>query len=206
MPERKTHLSCAQTAKLVRSALRAQFPGVKLRVRSRTYAGGASIDVTWTDGPTTSQVRAVTCLYEGASFDGMADLKNYHDTLLADEHGHVERVHLGADFIHCNRHISQHTYDQVAKLVAKLSGIDCDLSQIRYESRQRVGYNGAGWNTRYPLNVWQGELCGSANTHEYGYELAARYLHHRDLRSGFPGTSGPSDDGSRPGDTADFTA
>ena len=188
MPDQKTYLSCAQTAKLLRPALRTAFPDVKFRVRSHTYAGGASIDVAWTDGPTTGQVRAVTCLYEGASFDGMIDLKTYHDTLLAGEDGQIKRVHLGADFIHTSRNISQHTHDQLAQAIVQLTGRACDLSQIRYEGKQRLGHNGAGWNTRYPLTVSQGQLCHTAHTHEYGYELAGRYLHNRDLRTGFPAT------------------
>ena len=188
MPDQNTYLSCAQTAKLLRPALRATFPDIRFRVRSHTYAGGASIDVAWTDGPTTGQVRGLTCLYEGASFDGMTDLKTYHDTLLAAEDGQIERVHFGADFIHTSRHISQHTYGQLAQAIAKLTGRPCDLAQIRYEGKQRLGQNGAGWNTRYPLTVCQEQLCRTDHAHEYGYELAGRYLHNRDLRSGFPGT------------------
>jgi Large polyvalent protein associated domain 29 len=49
-------LSAAETAVLVRKALRTAHTGVKFRVRSSSYAGGASIDVSWTDGPTTPQV------------------------------------------------------------------------------------------------------------------------------------------------------
>lgn len=165
---------------------KSQLPKTVDDMLSRTYAGGASIDVSWTDGPTAGQVRTATCLYEGASFDGMSDLKTYHDTLLAGENGDVERVHLGADFIHTSRHISQHTYDQLAQLIAQLAGRACDLSQVRYEAGQRLGYNGGGWNTRYPLAICQGELC-RCSSEEYGCELAGRYLHPRDLRPRFPG-------------------
>lgn len=38
----KTYQSCAETAKLLRQALKESFPGVKFSVRSSTYAGGAS--------------------------------------------------------------------------------------------------------------------------------------------------------------------
>ena len=41
------YLSCAETAKLVRTALKKNFPGVKFSVRSSVYSGGASIDVSW---------------------------------------------------------------------------------------------------------------------------------------------------------------
>jgi hypothetical protein len=78
----KEHLSCAETAKLVRKSLKQQFPGVKFSVRSDTYSGGASIDVSWTDGPTSSEVDTVTNAYRGADFDGMVDLKSYNESWL----------------------------------------------------------------------------------------------------------------------------
>ena len=43
------YISLADTAKLVRAALAANFPGTKFYVRSDSYSGGASIDV-WYDG------------------------------------------------------------------------------------------------------------------------------------------------------------
>lgn len=39
------YLSCAETAKLIRQALKEAFPDMKFGVRSKTYSGGASIDV-----------------------------------------------------------------------------------------------------------------------------------------------------------------
>lgn len=74
-PER---LSCADTAKLVRGVLKRTFPGQKFSVRSNTYSGGASIDVSWTDGPTEKQVDAAVRVFSGADFDGMVDLKTYN--------------------------------------------------------------------------------------------------------------------------------
>ncbi len=94
-------LSCADTAKLIRLALRESFPGVKFSVRSDSYSGGASIDVKWTDGPTAKQVEAVADSFEGSYFDGMIDYKGSRYHYLDDE-----RVHFGASFIHCNRHDS----------------------------------------------------------------------------------------------------
>lgn len=112
------YLSCAETAKLVRQALKAEFPGVKFSVRSSTYSGGASIDVRWADGPTHAQVRATTQLYAGATFDGMQDLKSYHRSLLAGPDGEVREVHFGADFIFESRDISDELRDY---LVAHVS-------------------------------------------------------------------------------------
>lgn len=95
------HLSCAETAKLLRLALKEAFPGVKFGVRSSTYAGGASINVTWTDGPRVEDVSTVAKAFEGASFDGMTDLKSYHEHFLDGE-----RTSLGADYVFTTQNIS----------------------------------------------------------------------------------------------------
>lgn len=102
----KRYLTCAETAKLVRAALKSAHPGIKFSVRSDSYAGGASMRVRWTDGPTVDVVEQTARLYEGASFDGMIDLKSYHDSLLAAPDGSLEAVHFGADFIFTDRDVS----------------------------------------------------------------------------------------------------
>jgi hypothetical protein len=75
MEPKVEYLSCAETAKLVRAALKKVFPRVKFSVRSSTYSMGASISVRWTDGPSSKAVDKVIEAYAGADFDGMIDLK-----------------------------------------------------------------------------------------------------------------------------------
>lgn len=130
-PER-TFLSVADTAKLLRTHLKREFPGVKFSVRSSRYAGGASIDVSWTDGPAAHLVDPILSSYAGARFDGMIDMANYvQHWLEADgtvtvahdpgtemsrgsrsEHFGSRRtadavlVHLGADYVHGSRILS----------------------------------------------------------------------------------------------------
>lgn len=81
----KNYLTCAETAKLVRAALKKAFPGTKFSVRSHTYSGGASIDVRYTDGPKGRDVEKVAKRYAGASFDGMIDLKYHHEHYLCPD-------------------------------------------------------------------------------------------------------------------------
>mgnify|MGYP006448000435 CR=1 FL=1 len=102
------YLSCAETAKLVRRALRESFPGVRFSVRSDTYSGGASIHVTWTDGPTAARVEPVAKTFAGAGFDGQQDMKVFKRHTLDGE-----AVHFGADFITCRRDISDAFRDQL---------------------------------------------------------------------------------------------
>jgi len=67
------YFSCAETAKLVRQSLKEAYAGVKLSVRSSTYSGGASIDVSWIDGPNAAQVESITKGFRAAYFDGSID-------------------------------------------------------------------------------------------------------------------------------------
>lgn len=92
------YLSCADTAKLVRAALKESFPGVKFSVRSSVYAGGASININYVNGPTAEQVKGVISVFEGSYFDGMTDYKGSNYSSLDGQ-----EVRFGADFIFVNR-------------------------------------------------------------------------------------------------------
>jgi len=110
MTERK-YIDVTGTAKLIRKALRESFPGVKFSVRSERYAGGSSINIAWTDGPTGKQVEHVAGVFEGSYFDGNIDYKGsrYHRL-------DGEPVHFCADFIHCNR---EHTDAAICSAIIK---------------------------------------------------------------------------------------
>lgn len=68
------YISCVETAKLIRKALKRLWPTTKFSVRSDQYAGGASIRVSWVDGPTDAQVSEITGPFAGSNFDGMIDM------------------------------------------------------------------------------------------------------------------------------------
>ena len=69
------YVGTVETAKMIRKVLKAKFPNTKFSVRSEIYAGGSSINVKWTDGPTSKEVDRVIKPYEGSGFDGMIDMK-----------------------------------------------------------------------------------------------------------------------------------
>ena len=69
-----TYLAVAETAKLIRAALKSAFPGVKFAVRSSSYSGGCSVSVRWSDGPLARDVEAIAGAFQGKRFDGMIDL------------------------------------------------------------------------------------------------------------------------------------
>lgn len=114
------YLSCAETAKLVRSTLKEKFPATRFSVRSKEYSGGASITVRWTDGPTAKRVDEEIDRFSGSDFDGMIDLKTYRPAMIVNG----EKVHSGADFIFTERDHSEAFWAKVAGLVAKRFGVD----------------------------------------------------------------------------------
>lgn len=63
------YISAANTAKLIRRALKKAFPDQKFYVNTDSYAGGASIDVNWMDGPTDKEVAKVVKAYAGKNAD-----------------------------------------------------------------------------------------------------------------------------------------
>lgn len=144
------YITCAETAKLVRGALKKAFPAVKFGVRSHTYSGGASIDVEWTDGPIVGQVDDVVSPYKGGGFDGMIDLaysryawlspdgsvtfakcsgtEGSMGTVPSDEQMQPsfksELVRFGADFIHTTRRFSDDFYRRAFERACRKWGAD----------------------------------------------------------------------------------
>lgn len=127
------YLSCADTAKMIRQALKEAFPAVKFSVRSSTYAGGASIDVSYTDGPKKADVEAVANTFQGGSFDGMTDYKGGHVHALASAPN--QPVHFGADFVFVRQEISP------AHKAATIAALELltDLELNHLEARLRIG-------------------------------------------------------------------
>jgi hypothetical protein len=102
------YISCTETAKLVRKALKENFPGIKFSVKKSV--GGSSIYVRWTDGPADLAVEQVVKFFEGATFDDSIDLKSY---VTVEMDG--EEIHFGADYIICNRSMSRAFVEAIVK-------------------------------------------------------------------------------------------
>jgi len=162
----KRYLSCAETAKLVREAVKRHFPGTRFSVRSDNYAGGASIHVSWALGPTTKEVEVVAKQFEGKDFDGMIDMACHYDHwLLPDGTTRIrhtpgtegsrgmiqaidnpippvgaEAVRFGADYIFCERSYGENENG----LNEKVSRAMCELQHITYEGPNTRGLFGDG--------------------------------------------------------------
>lgn len=141
------YLSCAETAKLIRAQLKKHFPGSKFYVRSKTYSGGASIDIDYVDGAPLDQVERIAKSFEGADFDGMIDLKSYNESYLmpdgsalpADISGtttsrgyiderhytapaNAKKVHFGSDYVFVNRHYSPEKAQPIIRAICEKHG------------------------------------------------------------------------------------
>jgi len=73
-----TYVGAADTARLIRSALKLAFPGVPFSVRSTSYSGGSSVWVKWTDGPSKGHVDDALSGFAGHDFDGSIDMSFSH--------------------------------------------------------------------------------------------------------------------------------
>lgn len=166
------YISAADTAKLIRKQLKAKFAGVKFSVRTDSYAGGASIDVEWTDGPTARLVDAVVKPFAGGGFDGMIDMAySVEAFLLADGSAcfaqttgtegsggtylrgkafkptpDAERVHFGANYVFTKRNVSVRLLESALTSFRHRFGNEAaDLVAITTSS-----YDGFGrWNVGY---------------------------------------------------------
>lgn len=152
------YLSCAETAKLVRTALHKKFPEVKFSVRSSVYSGGASIDVSWVLGPTAKEVEHIAKQYESSDFDGSIDMQtSYHHWLLPDgsatvkdgpgtegSMGYIPRVEttpippgaipvsFGADYVFCQRRYAEQMQHE-ADLINKVAKDMCELQRVPWD-------------------------------------------------------------------------
>jgi conjugative element/phage-associated large polyvalent protein len=119
-------ITTTETAKIVRSALKAAFPAVKLSVKNQ----GANIAVNWVDGPTTAQVEATVKRYEGSDFDGMTDGRSYHPITV-----NGEQVRTCCDLIICQRTYSVVHFQKAAALVSAQYGVTApEIRQGSYEA------------------------------------------------------------------------
>lgn len=147
------NFTCVETAKLLRKALKDAFPGVKFSVRSDTYSMGASIRVGYEDGPFKADVEAVAKQFAGASFDGMIDLKSYHDSEFEGR-----TVSWGADYVFVDRDLSAEYRRQIEQVVEKATREPFDAEKeytfpMHWDGdieHLRVATNGH-WNRGYDM-------------------------------------------------------
>lgn len=121
-PER---ISLADTTKLVRQALKKAFPNVKFSVKSESYSGGSSINVSYEADTQWDDVKKLVDNYKASGFDsgidqqyncncwlapdgsatraysaGTRGFEGFEEGYATDPHAHgCKYVRFGADFI-----------------------------------------------------------------------------------------------------------
>lgn len=139
----RVSLSCADTAKLLRKELKTAFPHVKFSIRSSVYSGGASIRVNWVDGPFIEDVEKFAKRYEGATFDGQIDLKEYKEDTLMSFNGQdmPVLVSFGSDYVFCDRDLSPEYIAQLSVEAQKVLDMNASTNGkvFAYDERMTDG-------------------------------------------------------------------
>lgn len=154
----RNYLSAVETAKLMRSALKESFPGVKFSVR----ADGNSINVRWTDGPAAKLVEAVTDQFKGGYFDGMID---YAGSVYHKLDG--KPVSFGSKYVFCSREDSD---EAIAKAIGFLQGkypgnkIEASVEDFRKGRLSSVYPTGGEWSWENSLQqmIWKAAMKRSS--------------------------------------------
>lgn len=138
------YVSATETAKLIRGELKRAFPSTKFSVRTERHG---TINIHWTDGPSTSRVDAITCCFSGKSFDGMIDMAYQINAWVLNgviigtrsngtagsrgtveawgsipPHDDAELVSFSAGYIFTNRHVSAALANRCIKQIAEYWG------------------------------------------------------------------------------------
>ncbi|KKN64667.1 hypothetical protein LCGC14_0489360 [marine sediment metagenome] len=120
--------SLTKGGKNLRRELKDAFPETKFSVRSRSYSGGDSIDINWTDGPTTEVVEKISGKYQQGDFNGMEDIYEYSNSNVWPD------VFGGAKYVMTNRSYSNEAYLQAVAEVEKEWAIKLKVSYTSFNS------------------------------------------------------------------------
>ena len=117
-PKGERYSSHALGALNLKAQLTERYPGIKFSVRSDSFAGGDSIDVSWTDGPPVAEVESICSPYDEGSFDGMTDSYTYNsDRAWTDTFG-------GAKYVNAHRGFSDALKFSMATAICRKLGIE----------------------------------------------------------------------------------
>jgi hypothetical protein len=123
----------ARCASAIRKELKQKWPDVKFRVRSDSFAGGDSVSIHWTDGPTQSAVKEITDKYQYGNFNGMIDMYE-----MKNDNLDIPRV----KYVLEQRSMSEETREALSKYVEEnYAGLEnFDLNTF-YPSWNQTGRN-----------------------------------------------------------------
>lgn len=135
----------------LKTQLQMKYPGVEFKVTSSSYAGGSSLDVRWTDGPTETQVREISNRYQACHFDGMNDMETYVET-----DREFRRWMGDVSYVHESRRHSDEAIKAVHQAVQEAYGTS-DLAYGHYNLPQTILYRSEIYGEFADLDKTRGE-------------------------------------------------
>lgn len=135
-------VEAAELAKWMRSDLKRSFPSVTFRVRSKSYSGGSSVNVSWIDGPTTAQVERIIGVYERRTFDGQTDSTGNRGEFQLPSGETVK----ASSFVFCNRELSAAARERLIAAYSSRFGSpvnDFDCGYHNFLRRASFGRDGS---------------------------------------------------------------
>jgi len=151
-------------SKNLRQELKDLFPKTKFSVRSSSYSGGDSIDVSWTDGPTTEAVEKISGKYQQGSFNGMEDIYEYSQTNVWPD------VFGGAKYVMTNRSYSNEAYLQAVAEIEKEWGITLKVSYTSSNSAYISNEDDKNVDDARGARYWSGSQLVNRKLSETSYE------------------------------------
>jgi hypothetical protein len=124
--------TAARAAANIKEELRRTFPGVTFSCKSDNYSMGNSVDVHWTDGPTSAEVDAILGKYKEGSFDGMEDIYN-NDTSASGEA--IEIVLGRSKYVHGHRSFSEGLEESIGRGLCTVQKVEF----VRLDQRNVFG-------------------------------------------------------------------
>ncbi len=115
------YVTTTEAAAALKTALRAQYPGVKFSVRKDRGTACAWLRVTYTDGPTDRAVQAIADRYSGQRFNAMTDVYDLLPDRLVTIDGQHRAVRYLVDGVIVSRQIGPQGRAAVAARVAAVA-------------------------------------------------------------------------------------
>lgn len=113
----------ARAAANLRQELKNAFPGVKFKVTSESFSMGDAVNVKWSAGPCSADVRSIADKYIDGHFDGMQDMYENDNSA----YGRAVEIVLGrAKYVSCDRSDSCEIKLRIAPMVCELYGKPCN--------------------------------------------------------------------------------
>ena len=129
--------SHALTSSNIKKHLKKQYPGHKFSVKSQSYSGGSSVNVSWTDGPSYTEVDEFVDRFQ---YNGVMDNT---DHVACRTVGNAFRSLFGSvGYASCNRTVNEERYTETA--TNDMGWCPEDLVKLREEPQH--------------LNAWRREL------------------------------------------------